>query len=175
MRGALVALALTAMPVAQAAGPEDWAGMWRGSCRITPAQDGIESFRMSLTIGPGSAEDRLRWRIEYETGKRDVRDYELLKTETPGRYALDEKNGLILDSAFADGVLYATFSIGEVLVTGTYSVGEDGAMTANMPSFDVVPSRTTCLTGAPETCAGSFALVGAQHCRLTRQEMRKLP
>lgn len=174
MKRALAFAVLLCGP-ALAAGPEDWAGSWKGECKISPAFEGVERFPVSLTIGPPSSSGALRWRIHYETGGQGVRDYELQPAGDVGRYVLDEKNGLKLDATFMDGTLYSTFSIGTMLIVAQYSVGPDGAMTMALPSFEVTPSRTSCLTEAPETCAAAFALKGTQTCRLTKIEMRKLP
>ncbi len=174
-RAALVLAALAAVAPAAAAGPADWTGTWKGTCRLTPPHQGIAEFPMTLTIGATAKPDALRWMLVYETGTRDVRDYELLAVDAAaGTYVIDEKNGLLLDAAFSDGVLYAPFTIGKVLITATYRVDESGTMHADMPSFGAEPSRTSCLTGQPETCARSFALTGTQHCWMKRQEMRKL-
>lgn len=154
---------------AGAAAPADWAGDWFGACTVTPAYQGIESFRAKLNIGPQSAEGRLRWKITYELAQRDVRDYQLVPVDAAkGHYAVDEKNGLLLDAFLADGVLYMPFTIGGTLITATYSVGADGVMVMNLPSFGSTPVRTTCLTREKQTCAQSFALTGTQHCRLEK-------
>ncbi len=175
MKRALALAAVLATAPALAAGPEDWIGTWKGACRLTPPQEGVETFPMSLTIARTARPDTLRWMLVYETGRRDVRNYELVARDAAaGLYVIDEKNGLLLDAAYADGVLYAPFTIGAALITATYWVGPEGVMYANMPSFGNEPSRETCLSERPETCARSFALTGAQHCRMERQEMRKL-
>jgi len=173
----VAAAAVLAGALAGAAGaapPEDWIGHWTGTCRLAPPHEGLESFPASLTVAPGSTAGALRWRLSYETGQRDVRDYELVPVDAAkGHYAIDEKNGLLLDAVLSDGVLYAPFAIADRMIVATYFVGPDGAMIANMPAFAREPARTTCLTGAPETCAASFMLVQTQHCRLTRAAMSK--
>ena len=129
---------------------------------------------MSLTIARTDDPAVLRWAIAYETGGRDVRNYELVSTDAAGRYVIDEKNGLFLDAAYSDGVLYSPFTIGSQLITASYRVESDGAMRVDMPSFGAEPVRTSCLEGQAETCASSFGLSGTQHCRLVRQQMRRL-
>ena len=172
IRAALIAAALAG--VAAAGAPADWIGTWKGQCKLTPAYNGVEAFAASLTISAGSADGSLRWKLIYETPSREVRDYELVPVDAAaGHYVIDEKNGLLLDSYVADGVLYAPFAINGMLIMATYSVGTDGVMTANMPSFGTEPVRTTCLGGQPESCAQSFALNRAQHCRLSKVAMSK--
>ena len=174
MRAALIAAALALTP-AFAAGPADWAGTWKGECVLSPPHEGIERFPASLTIGVTDDPARLRWMLVYETGGRDVRNYELVTVDAAaGRYVIDEKNGLKLDAGFADGVLYAPFTIGAALIVASYRVGADGVMHADMPSFSNEGSAPTCLDGNPETCTRSFALQSTQHCALTKQAMRKL-
>lgn len=166
---------MLALVLALAAGPADWAGTWKGTCRLTPAYETVESFAASLTVGKTDRPDTLRWTIIYETDPRDVRNYELIAVDAAaGRYVLDEKNGLLLDAVFSDGVLYSPFTIGTLLITATYEATGDGTMRMNLPSFSRDPSRETCLTGQGGNCAQSFALARSQHCWLKRQEMRKL-
>lgn len=175
MRIAPVLVALLGAVPAMAAGPRDWAGTWKGECRLTPAYQGVSSFPASLTVALTDKADVLRWTLIYETSPRDVRNYELIAVDAAaGRYTVDEKNGLFLDAAYSDGVLYVPFTIGELLITATYAVGDDGVMHLNLPSFSSTPSRTTCLSGQPDTCVQSFALSSSQHCWLKRQDMRKL-
>ncbi len=175
MKAGLVIAALAAIAPASAAGLDAWKGVWKGACRLTPAHDGIAQFAASLTIAGGVGDGRLRWRLQYEIGGGDVRDYEIATVdEAAGHYAIDEKNGLVLDAVLSDGVLYAPFTINAMLITATYAVGADGTMIANMPAFGDEPVRETCLTGQPQTCARSFLLKSTQHCTLNRVEMRKL-
>lgn len=174
MRAMLAAAALALMPV-MAAGPADWAGTWSGECVLTPPHEGLARFPASLTIGLTDDPKRLRWMLVYETGRRDVRNYELVTVDAAaGRYVVDEKNGLKLEAGFADGVLYAPFTIGQALIVASYRIDADGAMRADMPSFANVPSSTTCLEANADTCAASFPLQGTQHCTLKKQTMRKL-
>jgi len=170
-----LALSVLMASSAVAAGPADWAGTWSGECVLAPAHDGIERFPASLTIGKTDDPARLRWMLVYETGRRDVRNYELVTVDAAaGRYVVDKKNGLKLEAGFADGVLYAPFTIGQALIVASYRIGADGAMRADMPSFANVPSSTTCLEANADTCAASFPLQGTQHCTLKKQTMRKL-
>ena len=174
-RAALALAALLSAGPALAIGPQGWAGTWAGDCVLTPPQGGIERFSASLTIGPTGDPDRLRWMLVYETGRRDVRQYELVTVDAAaGRYVVDEKNGLKLEAGFADGVLYAPFTIGQALIVASYRVGADGMMHADMPSFSKEASAPTCLEASPETCTRSFALQSAQHCTLKKQALRKL-
>ena len=174
MRGVLVAAALALTP-AFAAGPADWAGTWKGECVLSQPYEGIERFPASLTIGVTDDPARLRWALVYEAGRRDMRNYELIAVDAAaGRYVIDEKNGLKLEAGFADGVLYAPFTIGAALIVASYRVGADGVMHADMPSFSSEASAPTCLEAKPETCTRSFALQSTQHCALKKQAMRKL-
>ena len=171
-----LALSVLMASSAVAAGPADWAGTWSGECVLTPAHDGIERFPASLTIGKTDDPARLRWMLIYGTGRRDVRNYELVTVDAAaGRYVVDEKNGLKLEAGFADGVLYAPFTIGQALIVASYRLSADGVLHADMPSFSNTPSgEPTCLEAYPETCAQSFSLQGTQHCALKKQAMRKL-
>lgn len=108
--------------------PASWAGVWRGPARTTNRNGGGFAFGVELVIAPTGKPDRFQWTIVYESNemRRQERPYELLvKDAEKGLYAIDEKNGIVIDAWFVDGALYSHFvvegnriSVVERLTTG---------------------------------------------------------
>lgn len=154
-----------------ASAAERFYGHWTGQCRLAPDYQGVSQFPMSLTVDTGSKPGHHQWRIVYETSGAlagTVRDYELVTVDAAkGHYAVDEKNGLMLDAYLADDVLHAPFLIGNAMIVATYTLAGD-TLVATMPSFARPPARRTCLTEDPSTCTDTFDIQQIQSCRLTR-------
>lgn len=56
-------LLTTYTSTAVAANPtfDAWIGTWKGSCKLTPAYQGVENINTSLTVAKTSSSDRLQW------------------------------------------------------------------------------------------------------------------
>ena len=69
--------------------------------------------RMVLTVAPTVTPDRWTWTITYDGDQgRQVRAYELVaKDPASGRYAIDERNGIVIPARWIDGVLYSEFQV----------------------------------------------------------------
>jgi hypothetical protein len=156
---------------ALASGLQPWEGDWQGTCRLTPAYDGIASFKMRLQVGDTNG-GRAAWTVTYEgmgNRPRETRAYEVMAVDAAqGHYAIDEHNGLILDSYLLGSTLYSAFTIGQVLIPARYELTAAGRMTVEMPSLAVVPVRTSCVEGNPQLCARSFRLNSVQRCELQK-------
>lgn len=111
-------------------GPEDpihpWLGTWSGIATNHRPDGSSFDFPMSLDIGPieGST-DRYTWTINYGEGeRRQVRPYELAVIDPDtGRFAIDEKNSIVLDTVLLDGALYSQFEIEGVRLTTVNRLG----------------------------------------------------
>ncbi|MDI9403870.1 MAG: hypothetical protein QM516_08355 [Limnohabitans sp.] len=111
--------------------PQDWAGTWQGTLTSTAyrvsgekREDAPEiSIEMTLEIAPTSDPQRWSWTITYDgdAGKQ-VRPYELVirdvatgSAKSPAisrsRFAIDEKNGIVIPVHFADDVLWSSFEV----------------------------------------------------------------
>lgn len=170
MKIALFALLMA--PFVWADGLQRWEGDWRGTCRLNPAYQGIESFNMRLQVGDTSTE-RAAWTLTYEamgTRPRETRTYEIFAVDArQGHYAIDEHNGLILDSYLLGDTLYSAFTISGNLIPARYEISRPGVMVVEMPNLTVNPVRESCVEGNPQLCAHSFRLNSVQRCELQRQ------
>lgn len=111
-------------------GPEDplhpWLGTWSGTATNHRPDGSSFDFPMTLAIAPiDDAPDRYTWTITYGEGERQqVRPYELVVIDSAvGRYAIDEKNSIVLDTVLLDGALYSQFEIEGVRLTTVNRLG----------------------------------------------------
>jgi hypothetical protein len=92
--------------------PENWEGAWSGTLEIFHQNRLRQTVPMELSIRPV---DSTRW--EYLTvynpsGKGVVKAYELISLDpTKGKYAIDERNGIVLDAQYQNGCLYSSFTV----------------------------------------------------------------
>lgn len=120
----LAAGAKNPLPADPAPRLPEWHGQWRGTLTIAGA---AQTIPMGLDIEPIEGRDALAWRIIYGEGSsRQVRDYELLPGDAPGRFVIDEKNGILLDARLEGGVLVSAFEVqGNTLVARYELRGEE--------------------------------------------------
>ncbi|MEY3142094.1 MAG: hypothetical protein RLY21_587 [Planctomycetota bacterium] len=132
--------------VAAPAFPADWCGRWTG----TLAMLGDSKFgpvTMTLEIAPVT-EGRWSWTITYdgEFG-RQVRPYELVAIDAAaGRFAVDEKNGIVIPMRVLDGTLYSTFEVMDSRIEMRETLvgsGADAAIVVEMATVRVGESTVT--------------------------------
>jgi hypothetical protein len=126
--------------------PADWIGLWTGSV-ATLGDSKLAPVTMTLEIAP-IADGRWSWTITYdgEFG-RQVRPYELIAVDaTAGRFAVDEKNGIVIPMRFLEGTLYSTFEVmgSRIEVRETLvGSGDSAAIAVEMATFAVAESTVT--------------------------------
>jgi len=91
--------------------PADWIGRWQGRLE-THGGSSLAPVTMSIEIQP-IAVDRWSWTIIYEgDAGRQIRPYELIAVDArTGRFAIDEKNGIVIPVRVLEGTLYSTFEV----------------------------------------------------------------
>ena len=126
--------------------PAEWCGRWTG----TLAMLGDSKFgpvTMTLEIAP-ITEGRWSWTITYdgEFG-RQVRPYELVAIDAAaGRFAVDEKNGIVIPMRVLDGTLYSTFEVMDSRIEMRETLvgsGADAAIVVEMATIRVGESTVT--------------------------------
>jgi len=149
--------------------PDDWVGSWRGEIEMPPARTAAGPVIMELAIERTDDPDRFGWTIVYDAPEgRQVRAYELVaRNRAEGRYAIDERNGIVLEAREFDGVLYSWFSIGgsNILVREALLRGPDGECVE--VEFVTALDRDTVTTG-PNAEARSLIPVSVQRAQLRR-------
>ncbi len=126
--------------------PADWTGRWTGTI-ATLGDSKLAPVAMMLEIAP-IADGRWSWTIIYEgEAGRQIRPYELIAVDArTGRFAIDEKNGIVIPARVLEGTLYSTFEVmgsrielRETLV-GT---GRDATLSVEMATIAVEDATVT--------------------------------
>lgn len=104
--------------------PDEWRGQWRGTLAIAGASG--QTIPMGLDIEAVEGRDAMTWRIIYGEGdRRQVRNYELLPGEAPGRLVIDEKNGIVLDARLEGAVMVSVFEAQGTTLVARYELAGD--------------------------------------------------
>ncbi len=112
---------------AEPAFPRSWSGRWRGPSSVfAPGRPPVQ-FTMELHVGPTDRPDRHTWTIVYDgAAGRQERPYELVvRDAAEGRYAIDEKQSIVIESTLLDGALYSQFVVMGNRISAVYRRGSD--------------------------------------------------
>lgn len=122
----LVAMQAT-QPTTRPAFPDSWTGRWTGPAAFVSTAGKTMQFEMEIGIAPTTDPDRFTWEIVYiDKGKRQVRPYELvIKDAAAGKYVIDEKSSIMIDSYLVGDALYCQFQVQKSTITGSYRVAGD--------------------------------------------------
>jgi len=157
-----------AEPAADRQFPDSHLGIYKGTCRSVSPDGKKMEFPMRLELAADRS--RLSWSftIVYGEGERaQVRDYRLLGVDdAPGRFRIDEKNGIVLDATLVGDTLHSTFSVQGNLIHARYRF-VDGAVEFALDSF-AEGGETGGKDGAP--LVKGFVLQAAQQARLMKGE-----
>jgi hypothetical protein len=126
--------------------PADWTGRWTGTI-ATLGDSKLASVAMTLEIAP-ITDGRWSWTIIYEgDAGRQIRPYELIAVDAPtGRFAIDEKNGIVIPVRVLEGTLYATFEVMGSRVElreSVVGVGRDASLVVEMATVAVEDAIVT--------------------------------
>jgi hypothetical protein len=136
----------TSAAIVAPAFPAHWCGRWTGT--LTPLGDSkVGPVTMTLEIAP-AADGRWSWTIIYDgAAGRQVRPYELVAVDAAaGRFAIDEKNGIVIPISFFEGTIYSTFEVMDTRVELRESLvgaGADAAIVVEMATVAVAESTVT--------------------------------
>lgn len=103
--------------------PQNWQGTWKGTMLYRSVRGRSKTVPMTLQIQPISNNPiRYTWQIIYGEGaKKLVRNYELVvKDQGVGHFAIDEKDGTIIDAWWVGDRLYSQFRVGNKLLNTQY-------------------------------------------------------
>lgn len=100
--------------------PEDFFGKYKGKLTITNANSSQE-IDMEFHLLPTDTLGKYHYVIIYKSEKiNQERKYTLLeKDKTKGQYVVDENNGILLNTTFANNALYSIFEVQGGLLTTT--------------------------------------------------------
>ncbi|MBF4983200.1 hypothetical protein FNJ87_02220 [Nonlabens mediterrranea] len=89
--------------------PQDFLGAYKGELNITTSR-GKESIPMEFHLLETSDSLNYQYKIFYGE-ERSERAYNLKKTHNPNLYLVDENNGIVLETAYADQTLFSTYEV----------------------------------------------------------------
>jgi hypothetical protein len=122
----LAACAVAPSPAADAVDPPGlpgFGGCFRGALRIVDRAGAERTVAMGLDVLPvADAPGEFTWRLRYGDGAAaQVRDYRLQVVDAAtGRYAVDERNGIVLSIRRIDDELVSLFAAGDQLLAVRY-------------------------------------------------------
>jgi hypothetical protein len=104
--------------------PAGWDGVWLGDIEVHAGDKVTHRARMDLRIAPVAGSVAKTW-IQTYAGQ-PPRNYEIRPTESgEGRFVMDEKNGVLLDTQLVGNTLLSTFHTGGVLLTSRFELRGD--------------------------------------------------
>jgi len=128
-----------AEPAAPAAFPDSFVGSWKGELEVSTMPKPIG---MTLDVARVPGTPRYTWTIRYEG--QPARPYELVPVDPArGQWAIDEKNGIVLDSFVAGGKLLSQFDVAANRVTSRYELTPNGDLELEMSMFSRQPLAST--------------------------------
>lgn len=100
--------------------PNDFFGKYKGKLNITTA-NGSQEIDMEFHLLPSDTLGKYHYTIIYKSDKiNQERKYTLLeKDKSKGQYVVDENNGILLNTTFANNALYSIFEVQGGLLTTT--------------------------------------------------------
>ena len=109
--------------------PDDFFGKYAGILNIH-TQRGDQEVPMEFHLLPTDSLGVYQYTLVYGAGdQRQERAYVLLEEDAAnGRYAIDERNGIVLDNKVHGNKLYALFEVQGNLLTTFISLEEDHAV-----------------------------------------------
>ncbi|MGJ8684395.1 MAG: hypothetical protein ACSHWW_07220 [Nonlabens sp.] len=125
--------------------PNDYLGIYKGNLNITTMK-GKEAIPMEFHLLETNDSTNYEYKIFYGA-ERSERAYNLKKTHNPNLYLVDENNGIVLETAYADKTLFSTYEVMGNLLNCT-EVFHDDYM-----EFMITMSRVqdTSMTGNAES------------------------
>ncbi|MDP5078164.1 MAG: hypothetical protein NWQ19_08715 [Nonlabens sp.] len=125
--------------------PEDFLGIYKGTLTITTS-NGDELLPMEFHLLDAPDKTRYGYKIFYGA-ERDERSYNLVRTHNEHLFLVDENNGIILESGFANNTLFSTYEVMGNLLNSTEKFYEDRM------EFTITMAREqdTSITGTKES------------------------
>lgn len=126
--------------------PEDFLGIYKGDLKIT-SNSGERLIPMEFQLQNSDSTGLFKYSIHYDVENQEPRRYNLKRTSNPNIYLVDENNGIVLESAYANHTLYSTYEAAGNLLNSTQIFYQDRM------EFMIALSkvRDTIITGSQES------------------------
>ena len=119
--------------------PESWIGNYKGNLNIYSVDSIQRNAKMNLTIQKTSKDSIFDWIIRYEiNGKKDRRTYSLVVIDKEkGKYQIDEKNGIVIDSyLYNQRIVTSFFKVMGNFIVASYTKEK------NTIIFEIISSKS---------------------------------
>jgi len=161
-------------PAPQATGagfPASWVGTWEGTTDVFSTEGEPRSFTMKMEIAPTDDPQRYRWQTTSSGwAGTQVREYELLIRDSQlGKYAIDEKNGIVLEATFLDDTLYTWFEVEGVNILVRERLHDPGTADEAI-SFELISAPSEGVKSGEGDIVTSLMPSALQRVRLKRAE-----
>ena len=169
--GVLLAAATIGWASAAQGALTQWCGHWHGTLEIWGTDQVVKSIPMELHVSETTNAGQYAWTIVYDQGeKRQERAYRLLTEDAAaGRYAVDERNGIVIPVRRFGMELVSQFSVQGTRISSRYSFSTDGTMLFELFSFQEQGARVSGGTNDVPAVTGEWAN-GFQRAVLKRAE-----
>ncbi len=108
--------------------PEAWQGTWKGEVTSQSPRGSGAAFQMELRIAPTEKPDSSTWTILYDGPQgRSERPYLLIADPSqPGRFQIDEQNGIMIEATLIGSTLSSHFTVGGQTLWSRYTLRSSG-------------------------------------------------
>ena len=126
-----------------------WLGKWKGELLIynEAGTDKLISIHMELHIDKTDTAGIYNWRIIYKDSTKDDRKY-LLRTidQKKGKYAIDEKDGILLEMNLFDNTILSRIEVDGFLLDIIYKLETDKIIFETISGSSKPGSTSTSIT-----------------------------
>ncbi|MEO1516055.1 MAG: hypothetical protein AAFV95_13615 [Bacteroidota bacterium] len=103
--------------------PDAWVGTWVGALDIYRGTKKLQSVPMEIQIGANDGRGRYSWTSTFLGKDTIVKPYELQTIDAAaGKYVMDEKNSIKIESYLHDQKLVSWFEVQGSLISATYEI-----------------------------------------------------
>jgi len=141
---AIILMNLSIIGYTQEQFPKSWVGDYEGNLEIYAVDSIGMQLKMKLAIHPSKKDSIYNWVITYNyKGKEDVRTYELKVMDVnKGKYQIDEKNSIVIDSYYRYGILTSYFEVNKNVIIASYKKDVDAIIFEIIAANSVPISKT---------------------------------
>jgi hypothetical protein len=123
--------------------PQSFVGQWKGKLEWRVAGKPPQTFAMRLSIRPTDSAGTYTWEVTYGDKAQDNRPYLLVPVDTAkGHWAVDERNGIVLDSYVHGQALHGAFTVQGATIVDNYRL-ERGKLHVEFFTLKLGEKRTS--------------------------------
>lgn len=150
--------------------PAGWCGHWKGELLwYRGSAPEPQKINMELHILPTDSAHRFSWQLIYGSPAEDNRPYLLIAKDTArGHWAIDEKNGIVLDQYWVGGRLSGAFTVQSSTIINHYWM-QDGQLHVEFSAIGAKPLATTGKGNEESPFVDSYPVRSYQKAVLQRQ------